>query len=136
MPRDAAYGWVRSALNIYIPIPAGTGAAEIVTDLVPGFRFIVEKVSAFVAVVGAGAGASRTLRVLKGASTVVATGTITLASTDTLGEENVLAVTAADATFEDASQLTVDFASGGTAFTGGALNLVVILRTKAQRERN
>jgi hypothetical protein len=135
MPRDKAYGFQRSSFGVYIPIPAGTGAAEIVTDWVAGFRFVIEKVRAYVAVVGAGAGATRTLRVLKGASTVVATGTVTLASTDTLGEEQSLTVTAANASYEDTDVLTVDFASGGTAFTAGALNLFVLYRSRLQGER-
>jgi len=134
MPRETSgAGFIRGQQNVYIPLPAGTGAAEIVTDWVGGFGFTIESVKAYVAIVGAGAGASRTLRVLKGASTVVATGTVTLTSTDTLGEENVLAVTAADAVFLDADTLTVDFASGGTAFTGGALNLVINYRQRTQQ---
>lgn len=137
MPRKARYGFTRTQHGIYIPLPAGTTAAEIVTDWVAGYEFLVEKVRAFVAIAGTGAGATRTLRVLKGASTVVATATVTLASTDTLGEEQTFTVTDDDATnlFTDTDVLTVDFPNGGTAFTAGALNLLLTLRTEPQARR-
>jgi hypothetical protein len=135
MPREAPFGVIRSTLNVYIPIPSGTSAAEIITDWVAGFGYTVESVKAYVAVAGTGSGATRTLRVIKGASTVVASGTVTLAGTDTLGEQTALSVTAANAEFSDTDTLTVDFASGGTAFTAGALNLVITLRQKPQRVR-
>lgn len=134
MPREAPYGFQRHQLPVYVPIPGGTGAAEIVTDYTPGHGITVEKVEAFVAVAGTGAGATRTLRVLKGASTVVATGTVTLAGTATLGAKIALTVTPADATFDDDDTLTVDFASGGTAFTAGALNLIIQSRQRNQRQ--
>lgn len=134
MPREAAGGgWIRGYLNIYVPLPAGTTAAEIVTDLVAGFKFTVEAVSYFAAVAATGAGASRTFRVLKGASTVVASRTLLLAEADTLGEQAALTVVPADATFLDGDVLTVDFASGGTAFTAGAGNLVIRYRTRMQQ---
>jgi len=135
MPREVSgAGWIRNQLNIYVPLPAGTGAAEIVTDFIPGFHTFIEKVRAYVAIAGTGAGATRTLRVLKGASTVVASATVTLASTDTLGEEQVFTLTDADKEFVDASTLTVDFAAGGTAFTARALNLIVQYRQRMQQQ--
>ena len=133
MPRFAPYGWVRGEKNVYIPLPAGTTAAEIVTDWVGGFDYLIESAKAYVADVGVGIGASRTLRVLKGASTVAATGTVTEAGTATLGAETALTVTAANAEFSDSDKLTVDFASGGTAFTAGALNLCIVYRQRPQR---
>ena len=134
MPRRAPYGVLRGALNFTIPIPAGTTAAEIVTDWVGGFEYTVESVKAYVAVAGAGAAATRTLRVLKGASTVVASVAVALADTQTLGAEKVVPVTAANATLRDTDPLTVDFASGGTAFTAGQLNLVITYRQHPQRQ--
>lgn len=136
MPRFAPYGWVRTHLNIYIPIPGGAAANELVTDFVPGFKFVIEKVSSAVAVVGAGAGATRLFRVIKGASTVVASKTIALADTDTLGERHDWTVVPADATFDDADTLTVDTpATGAVAYTAGALNLIIVARVLPQRER-
>lgn len=136
MPRSAPYGVTRGTLSLYHALPAGTGAVEIVTDFVAGFTYTIESVKAYVAVAGTGTSASRTYRVLKGASTVAATATLVLADTDTVGKEKAFSVTAANATFGDADTLTVDFASGGTAFTAGAVNLVITYRQHPQRISN
>lgn len=133
MPRFSPFGFVRAEKNIYIPIPAGTGAVEAVTDWSPGFTFTVESVKAYVAVAGVGVGATRTFRVLKGASTVVATVAITLAGTDTVGKAVAFTVTAANATFTDTDVLTVDFTGAGTAFTAGAVNLTIVYRVAPQK---
>lgn len=133
MPRKAPYGVHRSTLSVYHAIPTGTGAVEIVTDWVAGFTYTIESVKAYVAVAGTGAGATRTYRVLKGASTVAATRTLALADTATVGAGIAFTVTPANATFSDTDTLTVDFASGGTAFTAGALNLVIVYRQESQR---
>jgi hypothetical protein len=125
-------GWTRTPFGVYIPIPSGTGAAEILTDLDLDIMFEVEAAIFSTAIAGTGSGATRTLRVLKGASTVVATGTLTLAGTSSLGEQTELTVTEANAHFEPGDLLTVDFASGGTAFTAGAGNLALLLRTMPQ----
>ena len=130
MPRKSSFGVIRGEKNILVNL---TAAVEVVTDWAPGFEFTIESVKAYTAVVGTGTSASKTFRVLKGASTVVATRTLILAETDTLGEEVVLTVTAANATFGDADVLTVDFAAGGTAFTAGAVNLVIVYRQSPQR---
>jgi hypothetical protein len=135
MPRKAPYGVHRGTLNFYHPLPTGTGAVEIVTDWVGGFTYTIESVKAYTQVAGTGSGASRTYRVVKGASTVAATATILLAETDTVGKEKAFTVTAADATFSDTDTLTVDFANGGTAFTAGAVNLVIVYRQESQRVR-
>jgi hypothetical protein len=134
MPRYAPYGYQRFPLNFYFALPTGTGAVEYVTDWTPGFSFVVEAVTWYTAVAGTGSGASRTFRVLKGASTVVATATLALADTSDVGEAKAFAVTAADAEFSDTDTLTVDFASGGTAFTAGAGNLVIRCRALPQRK--
>lgn len=125
-------GWTRTQLCVRVPIPAGTGAVEFLTDWTPDFMFQVEKVEAFVEVAGTGSGATRTFRLLKGASTVVATGTIALADTATVGAVKALTVTDDGATnhFEPGDVLTLDVTSGGTAFTAGSLNFIVVLRTK------
>ncbi|MCU0250219.1 MAG: hypothetical protein MUE61_08430 [Vicinamibacterales bacterium] len=136
MPRKAPYGVQRHTLNIYHAIPTGTGAVEIVTDWVAGFAYTIESVKAYVAVAGTGAGATRTYRVLKGASTVAATRTLALADTATVGAEVAFTVTPANASFSDTDTLTVDFASGGTAFTAGAVNLVIVYREESQRVRD
>lgn len=133
MPRYAGYGAIRGAFNFYLPLPAGTGAAEPVTDYVAGFQYVVEKVTYITQVAGTGASASRTFRVVKGASTVVATATIVLADTDVVGEQKAFTVTAANADFSDTDLLTVDFTAGGTAFTAGAGVIVIQYRQQPQR---
>jgi len=135
MPRNAPYGFTRGQLAFSCAIPAGTGLVAAVSAFLPAFGFTIERVRAYVDVVGAGAGATRTFRVLKNAATVVASATVTLASTDTLGEEQVFTVTAADATYDDDDTLTVDWpAAGAVAFTAGRLHLVIQYRQRAQRQ--
>lgn len=137
MPREASgAGWIRGQFNFYVPLPSGTGAVEFVTDMVPGFKFYVEAVKAYVVTAGTGTSASRTLRLIKTVGTTdttVATTTLLLAETDTVGKEKVVAVTAANAEFLDSHKLTLDVASGGTAFTAGALNVCIQYRTRPQQ---
>lgn len=134
MPRKAPYGVIRSVFNHYGPIPTGTGAVEFITDWTPGFTFKVESVKAVVTVAGTNSGATRAFRVLKGASTVVASGTITLAGTATVGAVIDIPVTAANAEYDDNDTLTIDWPSAGaSAFTAGALNVIVVYRQTPQR---
>jgi len=137
MPREAnSPGWIRGQFNFYVLLPTGTGAVEFVTDHVPGFKFYVESVKAYVIVAGTGSGASRTLRLIKTVGTTdttVATTTLLLADTDTVGKEKVVAVTPANAEFLDSHKLTLDVASGGTQFTAGSINVCVQYRTRAQQ---
>ncbi len=132
MPRRVAIGGLRVEKNLYIPL-THTGAVEFVTDWTPGYGFTVESVTAFTAIASTSGGSgTRTCRVLKGASTVVATADITLAGTDTVGKAVTFTVTAAAATFRDTDLLTVDFATGGTDFTAGYVNLVIVYRQDKQ----
>lgn len=133
MPRFAPYGFARGQMVFHIPIPGGTTAADLVSAYAPGHQFRLEAITAYVAIVGAGAGASRTLQILKG-STVIASATVTLANTGTLGAAISVPITG-DPSFSDSDTLTIRFASGGTAFTAGALNLVMRARQRLQRER-
>jgi hypothetical protein len=133
MPRQTAgAGFIRTPLNVRYPLPTGTGAHEEITDAVLGYGFSVEKVEAFVTVAGTGAGATRTMRILKGAATVVATATVTLAGTATVGAKVAFTVTEGNE-FLDTDNLTVDIASGGTAFTAGELQIVATLRQRLQQ---
>ena len=132
MPRGVAIGGVRVEKNLYIPL-THTGAVEFVTDWTPGYGFTIESVTGYVAIASTSSGSgSRTCRVLKGASTVVATSTITSDGTDTVGEAITFTVTDANATFKDTDKLTVDFATGGTDFTAGYMNLVIVYREYKQ----
>jgi len=132
MPRKVAIGGLRVEKNLYLPL-THTGAVEFVTDWTPGYGLTIESVTGYTAIASTSGGSgSRTCRVLKGASTVVATATITLAGTDTVGEAITFTVTAANATFKDTDVLTVDFATGGTDFTAGDINLVIVYREDKQ----
>lgn len=138
MPREAGGpgAWIRTVENYLINIPAGTGAAEFLTDLVPGFRRFLEVARFTVTTAGVGSGASRTLRVLKGASTVVATGTLTEAGTSDLGEQTGLVVTDDGSTnmFDDGDLLSIDTpAAGAVAFSAGAGILTLVWRTRPQQ---
>jgi hypothetical protein len=136
MPREGQNGWIRSTTGLYIPIPGGTSAVEALTDLTQTYRQMLETAVAVVTVAGTGSGANRTIRVLKGTGTVVATGTLTLANTATVGAKVALTVTDDGATnaFEDDDVLTVDFpAAGAVAFTAGAINLLLGWRTRPQQ---
>lgn len=134
MPRLANYGFARGVFGLYIPLPTGTTLVEALTDIVPGFGFTIEKVTAVVSTPGTGAGASRVFRIVKGAATVAATTTLVLADTATFGAIKPLTVTPANADFGDTDTLTVDFpAAGAVAFTAGAVNLLIQYRTRAQR---
>jgi hypothetical protein len=134
-PTAPSLGWVRTQMVIPITLPAGTSAFEAITDHQPGYRRIVESAAVFTAVASTGAGATREFRIIKNAATVVATGTVTLASTATPGAGPSLTVTAANAEFVDGDTFTVDSpAAGAVAFTAGVINLIVNFRSRPQAE--
>lgn len=136
MPRETAgAGFIRTQCNIRFPIGAGAGLIEYQTDAILGHGFTVEKVEGFVVVAGTGAGATRLFRVLKGAATVVASATVALADTATVGAKvPAFTIVTADADFLDASTLTVDSpAAGAVAYTAGELALVITLRQRTQQ---
>jgi hypothetical protein len=125
---------VRVEKNVYIPIPSGTAAVEWVTDWTPGYGFTIESVTGYITTAGAGAGATRVLRVLKGTATVVATVTLALADATPTGKAIAFTVTPANATFLDTDVLTVDsVAAGAVSFTAGAFNLTIVYRENPQR---
>jgi hypothetical protein len=137
MPRFAAYGVQRGQFNIPCNFPAGTGLVESLTDFVPGFQFVIEKVSVVVDTVATGAGASRALRITKGASTSAASRTYVLADGTPVGKSVDLTLgTEADRTFSDVDTLSIEWlAAGAVAFTAGRFHLVIQYRQKLQRER-
>lgn len=137
MPREGRSGFIRETLNVVVKIPSGTSAGEILTDYKLGFKAWLEKAVFNTTVAGTGVGANRTLRVVKGTSTVVATGTLTLAGTSDIGEQTALTVTDDDTTnlFEDTDNLTVDLpAAGAVEFTAGEGQLILTFRTRPQQK--
>lgn len=98
-----------------------TAAADLMTNYTPGYAFKILAVDFVTTQLGTGSGASQVLNLEIGTTNV--TGgvvTVTLASTDTLGEITAgTAVTAAN-TGTAADTLSVEVAAGGTVFTAGA----------------
>jgi len=135
MPRLAAYGFARHQISISANFPAGTGLVEALTDLVPGFAFVIERVSIIVDTAATGAGASRSLRITKGASTVAASTTYVLADGATVGTFKALTLgTEEDRTFSDTDTLSVEWlAAGAVAFTAGRFQILIQGRQKLQR---
>jgi hypothetical protein len=126
-------GWTRQFLSLSLPFPAGTGSIEPVTDWDLGIHYTVEAASFQVRTAFTGSGATRVLRVLKGASTVVASKTIALADVGTIGTVIALTVVPADANFEPGNLLTVEWDDdGAVAYTAGAGELILTLRSKPQ----
>lgn len=136
MPRFAPYGFIRGQINIACNFPAGTALVESLTDFLPGFGFVVEKVSIAVDTAGGGAGASRAFRVTKNASTEVATTTYVLADSATVGAvKNCTLGTEENRTFRDTDTLSIEWlAAGAVAFTGGRFNVIVQFRQRPQRQ--
>ena len=134
MPRYASRaGWVRTLHTIPVPLALGTGAITVFNEAL-GFRYRIIKALAVITVAGTGASAARTLRLLKG-TTSLATFAFTLAGTAAVGTEFAGSLTAGDAReFGDADALVVDYASGGTAFTAGQAALYLWLLQRPQAE--
>ena len=135
MPREAIYGFIRGQFNIPCNFPAGTGLIESLTDLVPGFAFVIEKVSIVVDTVGTGTSASRAFRITKNASDVAASVTYVLADSTPVGKATAVTLGAlADRTFDDDDTLSIEWlAAGAVAFTAGRFVVNIQYRQLAQR---
>jgi hypothetical protein len=135
MPREAAYGVIRSSFDIAVNFPAGTGLIESLTDFVPGFGFVIEKVSVIVDTVATGASASRALQITKGTATVAASRTYVLADGTPVGKSVDLTLGTLDArTFKDTDTLSIEWlAAGAVAFTAGRFVVRIQYRQKPQK---
>ena len=136
MPNEALHGWTRGLVcATSCPVATGAGAEEWLTDYVPGFRFVVTKVTAVVKVAGTGAGATRLFRVLKGASTVVASKTIALADVTAKGIkiDFTLSTTPENLVFGDVDTLSIDVTAAGTEFTALTFDLLIQGRQRQQQ---
>ena len=104
----------------------GTGAIDLLTNYVPGYRFKLLAFDFVTTVAGTGAGASQTFNLEIGTTNV--TGgvlNVTLASTDTIGEVTAgTAITAANVGTA-ADTLSIEMAASGTVFTAGAGYFVI-----------
>lgn len=135
MPREGQSGYIPVFENFRINVASGTSAEEYVTDITSGYKRILKACRIVASGDGAGAGGSRTFRVIKGASTVAASTTLALASTTTKG--TVVTMTNAtnkdDRTFYDADLITIDVASGGTQYTTLTFNIELEWLIRAQQ---
>jgi hypothetical protein len=104
-------------------IPAGTSAGEVVTAIVPGFRFKIIDWTFVTTVAGTGSGASRVYNMEIGTTdvgTVPSTCTLTLASTSDIGELTAGTAVSGANSGGNTDSFSIELASGGTAFTAGA----------------
>lgn len=120
---DATLAATAGVSTLSIPIELAsmtTGAADLMTNYVLGYKFKVIGVSFNTTTVSTGSGASQVINLEIG-STDVTGGvvTATLAGTDTLGELTAgTAITAAN-TGSATDTLSVEVAASGTVFTAG-----------------
>lgn len=110
-----------STLSVPIQLAAmTTSAADLVTDITPGYKFKILAADFATTKLGTGAGATQTINLEIG-STNVTGGAVntTLASTNTLGKVSAgTAVTAAN-TGSASDTISVEVAASGTVFTAG-----------------
>lgn len=103
-----------------------TSAADLVTEILPGYKFKVLGVDFVTTTISTGSGASQTINLEIGTTNV--TGGVvnpTLSSTNTLGKvTSGTAVTAAN-TGSSTDVLSVEVAASGTVFTAGSGMLLI-----------
>jgi hypothetical protein len=135
MPRFAPHGFIRGQFNIACNFPAGTGLIESLTNLVPGFAFVIEKASIVVDTVGTGASASRAFQITKNTSEVAASVTYLLADSTPVGKAVPVTLGAlADRTFDDDDTLSIEWlAAGAVAFTAGRFVVNIQYRQLTQK---
>lgn len=103
-----------------------TAAIDLLTNLVPGYRFKLLSFSFVTTIVGAGAGASQIFNLEIGATdTTGGVLTVTLASTNTIGAITAATAITAANVGSAADTLSVEMAAGGTAFTSGSGYFVI-----------
>ena len=103
-----------------VVLPGGTGAADLLTDLILPFSGEIVDWAFVTTVVSTGAGATRTFNVEIGTTNVGGTATaIALADTDTVGKVKELGAASGDNRFRKDEKLSIEVAAGGTAFTAG-----------------
>lgn len=126
---DATLAATAGISTLSIPIQLAsmtTSAADLVTEIVPGYKFKLLSVDFVTTTVSTGSGASQTINLEIGTTNV--TGGVvnpTLASTNTLGKvTSGTAITAAN-TGSATDVLSVEVAASGTVFTAGNGFLIV-----------
>lgn len=136
MPRETSgFGFVFKTEHLFINVPAGAGQANSVLSLPRGFGCTIISAKITTALAATGAGATRVLNIRKGSATgtIVAAATYTLAGGATVGVVQDVPVTAANADFLDADNLTVEWpTAGAVAFTAGQIMLSITTRQRTQ----
>jgi hypothetical protein len=122
--------YVHSLHTLPTILPAGTGAADLVTAFTPGFRGRVEAWQYVTTVVGTGSSASRTPQLKIGSTLITGTDQVALALADTaaVGQVKTLGAPTGVQDFTATDTITAQIASGGTAFTAGSGYLILRLR--------
>ncbi len=139
--RQARFGYRREVLSFPFIIPSGTSAFESLTDWLAGFTGTIEKASIAVTnVAGAGAGASRALRLVRtrgSTDTDFASTTLVLAEANTLGatKDMTLSTTAANLDFVDDDKWSVmGDAAGAVTYTTPPQGVILVtVRAKPQQ---
>jgi hypothetical protein len=137
MPREGRSGWFRADIaSVDAIVASGTGAQEYITDFVPGFRFVVDKVVAIVEVVGATGGATRLFRLLKGTATIAASKTIVLADVGTKGIQIPLTLSATPENLEfgDLDTLSIDSPAADSS-SYGALTMHFLVQGRQRPQQ-
>jgi hypothetical protein len=106
-------------MQIPATLPTGTGAADLLTEFVMPHDFELLEVGFVVSVVGTGAGASRAFNVEIGTADVTGALTLLLADTTPVGKVTKANLTALN-TGSAGDTVSLEVASGGTAFTAGS----------------
>lgn len=124
--------FVRRTLTIPAALPSGTSGGDILTSYVPGFKGTIEGWAFVAAVPATGAGATQTFNLEVGTTDVDGTATaVVLADANAAGKVKALvAPTAghASAHFDADDALSIEFATGGTAFTAGSGAFLITCR--------
>jgi hypothetical protein len=115
--------------NLAAGPPAGTSAADMVTDYICGHAFKLLALDFVTSIAGTGTSASQIFNLAIGATDVTAgTCTVTLASTSAVGELTAGATVTAANTGSATDTLSIEMAASGTAFTAGAGTFLITIQ--------
>ena len=115
-------------------LPGGTGAADALTTYTPGYRGRIVRWAFVTQVAGTGSGATRTPNLEINAVNVTGSDGVALALADTsaVGEVKALGTPTALNEFDEDDTISIEWASGGTAFTAGSGAFLVVLEQKTR----
>ncbi|KKM14326.1 hypothetical protein LCGC14_1707240, partial [marine sediment metagenome] len=115
--------------NLAAGPPAGTSAADMVTDYVPGFKFKLLAIDFVTSIAGTGSSASQLFNLAIGSVDVtLGVCTVTLASTNAVGELTAGAAITGAQEGSATDAISIEMAASGTAFTAGAGTFIVTIQ--------